>query len=84
MHFEFLNTGLPRKDYIGKLEKEKLLGHKYKKNSATIYDEIENRQSTAIKHAKSLLKQYNPSNPVNDNPSTTVHLLVEELNKFIR
>ncbi|MEH1946467.1 MAG: RloB family protein [Nostoc sp.] len=84
LHFEFLNTGLPRKDYIGKLEKEKLLGHKYKKNSATIYDEIENRQSTAIKHAKSLLKQYNPFNPVNDNPSTTVHLLVEELNKFIR
>ncbi|MEH2293810.1 RloB family protein [Nostoc sp.] len=84
LHFEFLNTGLPRKDYIDKLENDKLLAHKYKKNSATIYEEIENRQSTAIKHAKSLLKQYNPSNPVNDNPSTTVHLLVEELNKFIR
>lgn len=82
LHFEFLNTGLPRKDYIDKLEK--LLGYKYKKNSATIYEEIENRQSIAIKHAKSLLKQYNHPNPVNDNPSTTVHLLVEELNKFIR
>ncbi|MDZ8088626.1 MAG: hypothetical protein RMY16_24170 [Nostoc sp. DedQUE12b] len=34
--------------------------------------------------AKSLIKQYNPSNPVNDNPSTTVHLLVKKLNKFIR
>lgn len=82
LHFEFLNTGLPRKDYIKKLEK--LLGYKYKKNSTTIYEEIENRQSTAIKHAKSLLKQYSSPNPVSDNPSTTVHLLVKKLNKFIR
>ncbi|BAZ29757.1 abortive phage resistance protein [Cylindrospermum sp. NIES-4074] len=80
--FEFLNTGLPRKDYIAKLDN--LLKKKYKKNSDTIYEEIENLQPTAIKHAKNLLKQYNPCNPESDNPSTTVHLLVEALNKFIR
>lgn len=81
LHFEFLNTGLPRKDYIDKLDK--LLKSKYKKNSDLIYEEIENLQSAAIKRAKSLLQQYSPQNPENDNPSTTVHLLVEELNKFI-
>jgi hypothetical protein len=82
LHFEFLNTGLPRKDYIDKLNI--LLKKKYIKNSATIYDEIENRQATAIKHSQNLLKQYAPQNPESDNPSTTVHLLVEALNKFIR
>jgi hypothetical protein len=82
LHFEFLNTGLPRKDYIAKLDN--LLKKKYKKNSDTIYEEIENLQPTAIKHAKNLLKQYNLCNPESDNPSTTVHLLVEALNEFIR
>ncbi|MEA5618735.1 RloB family protein [Cronbergia sp. UHCC 0137] len=82
LHFEFLNTGLPRKDYINKLDK--LLQHKYYKNSDTIYEDLENRQSTAIKNAKNLLNQYNPSNPESDNPSTTVHLLIQALNQFIR
>ncbi|MGB3655272.1 MAG: RloB domain-containing protein [Rivularia sp. (in: cyanobacteria)] len=54
-----------------------------KKNSETIYDELFNKQPTAIKNATTLLKQYSPQNPVENNPSTTVHLLVQELNKFI-
>ncbi|HBC42890.1 MAG TPA: abortive phage infection protein [Pseudanabaena sp.] len=81
LHFEFLNSGIPRSDYIKKLDN--LLGHKYKKNSEDIYDELIDKQSIAMKNAKNLLKQYNPQTPVKDNPSTTVHLLVQELNKFI-
>lgn len=81
LHFEFLNTGIPRSDYIKKLKS--LLGHKYQKNSETIYEELFNKQSTAIKNATTLLKQYSPQNPVENNPSTTVHLLVQELNRFI-
>lgn len=81
LHFQFINTGIPRSDYIKKLKS--LLGHKYQKNSETIYDELFEKQPTAIKHATTLLKQYNPHNPVDDNPSTTVHLLVQELNRFI-
>ena len=81
LHFEFLSAGIPRSDYIKKLKL--LLGHKYQKNSETIYEELFDKQSTAIKNATNLLKQYNPPNPVDDNPSTTVHLLVQELNKFI-
>lgn len=81
LHFEFLNTGIPRKDYIQKLDK--LLKHQYEKNSEAIYDEINNYQPTAIKNAENLLNQYQPQNAVNNNPSTTVHLLVKELNRFI-
>lgn len=82
LHFEFLNTGIPRNDYLQKLTR--LLGHKYQKNSDSIYDELFDKQAAAIRNAKNLLKHYNPCNPAKDNPSTTVHLLVQELNKFIR
>lgn len=53
------------------------------KRSEQIYDELIEKQAIAINNAKKLLKQYETHNPVQDNPSTTVHLLVEELNKFI-
>lgn len=82
LHFEFLNSGIPRSDYCKKLDR--LLGYKYQKNSENIYQEIESRQSTAFKNAENLLKQYKNQNPESDNPSTTVHLLVKELNRFIR
>lgn len=82
LHFEFLNTGIPRCDYLQKLNL--LLNRKYKKNSETIYDELFDKQPVAIRNATNLLKQYDPHIPGKDNPSTTVHLLVQELNKFIQ
>jgi hypothetical protein len=82
LHFEFLNTGITQSDYINKLTS--LLGWTYQKNSEAIYEELFDKQATAIKNAENLLKQYDPHNPARDNPSTTVHLLVQELNKFIR
>ncbi len=81
LHFEFLNTGIPREDYMKKLTF--MLCKKYQKNSRNIYDDLIDRQDTAIKNAKKLLKQYEPQNPEQDNPSTTVHLLIEQLNKFV-
>jgi len=82
LHFEFLNTGIPRGDYLQKLNL--LLNCTYQKNSETIYDELLEKQPVAVKNATNLLKQYNPHIPDKDNPSTTVHLLVQELNKFIQ
>ena len=81
LHFEFINTGIPRSDYLRKLTT--LFGRRYQKNSETIYDDLFDKQAIAIKNAENLLKQYNPHIPAKDNPSTTVHLLVQELNKFI-
>jgi len=82
LHFHFYNTGISRRDYCHKLTA--LLGREYKKNSSTIYQDLELRQSQAIRHAIRLLEQYDPCNPASDNPSTTVHLLVQELNQFSR
>ncbi|MBE8968176.1 RloB domain-containing protein [Nostocales cyanobacterium LEGE 12452] len=81
LHFEFMNTRIPRSDYLRKLTN--LFGRTYQKNSETIYDELFEKQAIAIKNAENLLKQYAPHIPAKDNPSTTVHLLVQELNKFI-
>ena len=81
LHFNYYNTGISRKDYKNMLTK--LLRHEYKKNSETIYEELKDKQQDAIKHAKLLLEKYDRPNPESDNPSTTVHLLVEELNSFI-
>ncbi|TWJ56183.1 hypothetical protein CHCC5023_1520 [Bacillus paralicheniformis] len=47
-----------------------------------MYNLLKSKQSTAIKNAKRLLESYTSQNPENNKPSTTVHLLVEELNKF--
>lgn len=86
LHFDYYDTAIPRADYIKILDKkfDELAGRKYKKNDSDIYALLEKKQVTAIKNAKKLLAEYNPIRPVHDNPSTTVHLLVEELNRFIR
>lgn len=80
LHFQYLDTGIGRKDYKRLLSK--LLNRKYEKKSETIYQELLSRQSLAIKHAKKLYSQYKPCNPEKDKPSTTVHVLVEKLNSL--
>lgn len=80
LHFQYLDTGLSRDDYIKLLSKN--LGHPYNKKSDTTYDELLSRQATAIKNAKNLYSQYAPHNPEKDKPSTTVHILVERLNSL--
>ncbi|MGD1701532.1 RloB domain-containing protein [Dapis sp. BLCC M229] len=57
---------------------------KYEKNRDAMYEILASMQPKAIKNAKNLLEQYYPSDPANDNPSTRVHLLVKQLNRFVR
>jgi RloB-like protein len=82
LHFHFYNTAISRKDYIDRLAT--LLGRSYEKNSKTIYDQLLERQPDAIRNAQQLIGLYDPPRPERDNPSTTVHLLVEQLNKFVQ
>ena len=80
LHYEYLNSGITRQQYIAKLNR--LLGKKYIKNDELIYDEIYNVQKDAIRNAERLLMEYSTPNPACDKPSTTVHLLVQQLNRF--
>ena len=41
------------------------------------------KQEQAINHAKTIIKQFDGNNPAQQESSTTVYLLVEELNKFL-
>lgn len=82
LHFHFYHTALVRSEYVGKLSE--LLGMPYRKNLENIYEQLKPHQETALKNAKRLLSQYRPLNPTIANPSTTVHLLVEQLNRFVR
>jgi len=79
LHFQDCSSPMPRQDYMAKLSEA--LKHPYEKNSETMYAELLDKQETAISRAGRLLERYNPRNPADDDPSTTVHKLVQELNK---
>lgn len=82
LHFHYSNIAQTRRDYSDGLSRA--LGRAYQKNDHNLYQELLPRQDVAIRHAERLLAQYNPHDPADDDPSTTVHLLVQELNKFIQ
>ncbi|MBF0466770.1 MAG: RloB domain-containing protein [Nitrospirae bacterium] len=85
LHYAYIDAGLSRDQYKEKLTTR--LGFKYEKNSKSMYSTLLDRQTTAIINAKKLIEHHKTSNPnglnpERDNPSTTVHELVEELNKY--
>ena len=82
LHFHYFDAALDRSQYKKKLTD--LLGFEYRKNDDGMYDALRKRQPEAIRNAKRLMSQYASPNPENDNPSTTVHELVEELNDEIQ
>jgi len=90
LHFSFMSSAIKRKDYNKKIEenyKKETKNKKYKYDKISgvlpLIDLIKDREKNAIINAKKLLKQFkNETSFVKKNPSTTVHLLVERLNKL--
>lgn len=82
LHYGYYHTAITRASYCERLST--LMQKDYKKNSKTLYQDLLHLQSNALKFAKKLLDSYKPHDPVKDNPCTTVHLLVLELNKYIK
>ncbi len=82
LHFDYMQNAITRSDYCEILDGK--FPPKYEKNSSTIYHDLQDRQAQAIKHAQRLLAQYQPRRPAKDDPSTTVHLLVEQLIQYSR
>jgi RloB-like protein len=80
LHFNYYNAAVSRASYIERLSK--LLGHKYEKNSRTIYHELKEKQPDAIRNAARLLASYAMPEPEKNDPSTTVHKLVAQLNQY--
>lgn len=81
LHFHYYHAPMRRQDYVERLNG--LLDRPYRKNASDIYDLLYERQSDALANAERLSRQYRPTNPATDDPSTTVHLLVQQLNRFV-
>ncbi len=90
LHFNFMCSSIRRKDYNKKITENfrKLTGDKkYKydkvKGVCPLIEVIKSKEMDAIRNAKTLLKQFKDEKSfLKKNPSTTVHLLVERLNKL--
>ena len=81
LHFNYYDTQLSRSQYCEKLSE--LLRFKYRKNLENMYELSSSRQAVAIRNATTLLEKHGPLDASHANPSTTVHLLVEELNRYL-
>jgi len=80
LHFKYLDTQVNRAEYTRQLKK--ILGA-YEKNSVTMYDMLLDKQSDAIKNAKKVNASHNNGiHPCECKPYTTVHELVERLNRL--
>ncbi len=80
LHFCYFDTGISRDQYKEKLRQG---GLDYDKADKTIYEKVKLFQERAIKNAARLEKHWNDSvkrDPERENPSTSVHKLVEYLN----
>lgn len=83
LHFNLYSGSLHRDNYASMLTK--LCGMPYSKREGfgtVIYNRILQLQPVAIRNAKAVLKEISHGNPAMEESSTTVHLLVEELNKY--
>lgn len=82
LHFDYLDSGISRADYKRKLSEK---GLQYDKTDKEIYQKVKHLQEKAIKNGQKLERHWNESGkkfPERENPSTSVHKLVEFLNEL--
>jgi hypothetical protein len=85
LHFHYIDAALDRNQYcdITDTNLKSLNGKEYSKNMCGIYNSLLPFQDAAIRNAQKLFEKYADWNPLDSNPSTTVHNLVIELNKWL-
>ncbi|WP_304303142.1 RloB family protein [Phocaeicola plebeius] len=84
LHFNLYKGTLHRNSYPDMLSR--LMGIPYSKTEgfgAIMYNRLLHMQPQAIKNASAVLAEMSHGNPALEESSTTVHLLVEELNKYL-
>jgi hypothetical protein len=82
LHFNYHDTGISRHDYKARLKISKL---EYDKADEGIYKKVKPFQERALKFARQLERHWNEMGerfPERQNPSTSVHKLVEFLNEL--
>lgn len=84
LHFNLYQGALQRFRYEKMLSD--LLGFPYSKKTGVsnkMFNALLGKQKQAIAHAKVVMKQFDGNNPAQEESSTTVYKLIEELNKFL-
>lgn len=84
LHFNPYKGAIHRNSYPEMLTK--LTGLSYSKSEgfgAVMYNRLINLQPQAIKNAKAVLAEISRGNPAMEESSTTVHILVNELNRYL-
>lgn len=89
LHFDLYSSSMTRKTLVKKLDEIMQDKYKvrYKKNCTNMYEMIKDRQPFAIDNSLKLIEMHNSIGEINpeiNNPCTTVHHLVIELNKYIK
>lgn len=79
MHYDFNPSSTPRSKYKDMLTHK--LGEAYEKNQCIFHKHLKSKLKTAIRNAKRLHKECD-KHPYDCDPSTTVHLLVQELQEI--
>ena len=82
LHFNYHDTGISRDDYKAKLKPNL----EYDKADKTVYEKTRLFQDAAIRNARRLERHWNEMGerfPERQNPSTSVHKLVEFLNELV-
>lgn len=84
LHYNLYTGAIHRSNYKEMLTK--LTGLAYNKTEgfgAVMYNLLLKRQQQAISNAEAVLAEISHGNPAEEESSTTVHLLVKELNKYL-
>lgn len=87
LHFMYFDNSMSRTQVFKKLDKELKRNFQvaYRKNKENIFELLRDRQKIAIENAKKLyINSINSMQEEQQNPSTCVFKLVEELNKYIK
>lgn len=84
LHYNLIQGAMYRNQYASKLNEH--LDFAYTKErgiGALMYQVLLPKQNDAIRNAHNILQQWNGVSPAQAESSTKVHLLVEELNKYL-
>jgi len=86
LHFDYMDNAINRSQYIQILNEHfsRLFSCEYKKNDSDTYNNLKRFRGEAIQSSDRLLAEHGNIQPGKADPSTTVHLLVQELLKHAK
>lgn len=84
LHYNLIQGAMHRNQYASKLNEHLDFAYTKERGIGTLmYQVLLPKQNDAIRNAHNILQQWNGVSPAQAESSTKVHLLVEELNKYL-